>query len=225
MKVKVDLEVPEVREVHIDPAKTIVVVIDLENEFCSPNGKIYLGESALEAVQASSQLINRARHAGSRIIWIRSVRETDAIEFSAFDVEPHLIDGSWAVEYTPPLNVLGGEPVFKKRSHDCFNHTGLDNYLEQNGIIAPDWTVVVVGVSLTVCVNHAVLGFSVRHYRVVVPLDCVAPREGAGAAATLWRYGQKAYSYNIAVSKSELIHFELKADQRSRTSDQLATST
>ena len=130
MKVNVDLEVPELKEVHVDPAKTAIVVIDLENEFCSPGGKIYLGESAQEAVHASVELINRARHAGSRIIWIRSVREKDAIEFSAFRQEPHLIDGSWAVEYTAPLNVLGGEPVFKKRSHDCFNHTGLDNYLE-----------------------------------------------------------------------------------------------
>ena len=42
MKTKVELEVPEVKEVTIDPAKTAVVVIDLENEFCSPNGKIFI---------------------------------------------------------------------------------------------------------------------------------------------------------------------------------------
>lgn len=225
MKIKVELEVPGVKEVTIDPVKTAVVVIDLENEFCAPNGKIFMGESALEAVRASAEFINRARHGGSRIIWLRSVREIDAIEFSAFHREPHLIDGSWAVQYTPPLNVLDGEPVFKKRSHDCFNHTGLDDYLEHSGIIAPDWAIVVVGVALDVCVNHAVLGFSVRDYRVIVPLDCVAPREGAGAAATLWRYGHIAYSYNIAISRSELIHFELKADPLSRTSDHLSTST
>lgn len=66
MKVNVDLEVPELKEVHVDPAKTAMVVIDLENEFCSPGGKIYLGESAQEAVHASAELINRARHTGSR---------------------------------------------------------------------------------------------------------------------------------------------------------------
>ena len=106
MKTKVELEVPEVKEVTIDPVKTAVVVIDLENEFCAPNGKIFMGESALEAVRASAEFINRARHGGSRIIWLRSVREIDAIEFSAFHREPHLIDGSWAVQYTCYLDLF-----------------------------------------------------------------------------------------------------------------------
>jgi hypothetical protein len=53
-----------------------------------------------------------------------------------------------------------------------------------------------------------VIGFSVRHYRTVLPLDCVAPREGPGVAATLWRYGHPAYAYNIAVSTSDQIRFE-----------------
>ena len=208
MKLAIELEVPEPREIRVDPAKSAIVVIDMENEFCAPRGKKYLGPAAEEAVRAVASLLERARQHGVPVIWVQSVREPDALEFTAFHQDAHLIEGTWAVEYMPPLEVLKDEPIFQKRCHDCFTHTGLEAYLTDQHMTAPDWTMVVVGVALPVCVNQAVLGFSVRHYRVVVPLDCVAPREGPGAAATLWRYGHPAYSYNIAVSGSDRIRFE-----------------
>jgi nicotinamidase-related amidase len=222
MKFKVELEVPNIIDVVHDPGKTAIVVIDLENEFCDARGKLYLGQAAADAVYASAALIERGRNAGNRIIWVQSARERDAIEFAAFDRDPHLIDGTWSVQFSPPLNVLDGEPVIKKHSHDCFNHTNLDAYLEQNGIIGPEWLMIVVGVGLDVCVNHAVLGFSVRNYRVAVPLDCTAPREGPEAIATLWRYGAgfldqdgrpiarlgPIYPFNITITESKRIIFE-----------------
>jgi nicotinamidase-related amidase len=217
-KTKIELEIPEAKEISLDPAKTAVVVIDLENEFCAPAGNNYLGAAVEGAVRASAALIDRARAVGSRMIWVQSVRAPDALEFTAFGRKPHLIDGTWAVEYTPPLKVLTGEPVIKKRSHDCFNHTDLDGYLERNKIVAPEWSIIVVGVGLQICVNHAVLGFSVRDYQVVVPLDCVSPREGPGAVATLWRFGHRAYSYNIRISTSGMIRFQAEAERQMKIS-------
>ena len=208
MKLAVEFDVPEPRAVSLDPAKTAIVVIDMENEFCAPGGKKFIGSPAEEAVRAAAALIEQGRQRGVPVLWVRSVRKPDAPEFTAFKQGAHLIDGTWAVEYTAPLQVLDGEPVFKKYCHDCFTHTGLEKYLADRQMTAPDWTMIVVGVALPVCVNHAVLGFSVRHYRTVLPLDCVAPREGPGVAATLWRYGHPAYAYNIAVSTSDQIRFE-----------------
>jgi ureidoacrylate peracid hydrolase len=212
MKLAVEIEVPEPRDVSLDPAKTAIVVIDMENEFCAPGGTKFMGSPAQAAVRAVAALIERGRQRGVPVIWVRSVREPDALEFTAFKQNAHLIDGTWAVEYTSPLQLAEGEPVFKKHCHDCFTHTGLEQYLTDRHMTAPDWTMIVVGVALNVCVNHAVLGFSVRNYRTVLPLDCVAPREGAGAAATLWRYGQPAYAYNITVSSSDRIRFEAKSN-------------
>lgn len=212
MKLTVEIEVPEPREVTLDPAKTAIVVIDMENEFCAPGGKKFIGTPAEEAVRAVAALIERGRQRGIPVLWVRSVREPNAPEFTAFRQGAHLIDGTWAVEYTSPLQARDGEPVFKKYCHDCFTHTGLEQHLTNRHMMAPDWTMIVVGVALHVCVNHAVLGFSVRHYRTVLPLDCVAPRTGVGAAATLWRYGQPAYAYNITVSNSDRIRFEATPD-------------
>lgn len=220
MKAKVELEIPLIKDVSHDAATTVIVVVDLQNEFCDPDGKVFMGKAAIEAVHASASLVHRGRQVGSKIIWIQSVREKDAIEFAAFDRDPHLIDGTWSTEFTPPLKVGEGEPVIKKHSHDCFNHTELDSCLERNGIVGPEWQMVVIGVALDGCVNHAVLGFSVRNYRVAVPLDCVAPRDGPAAMATLWRYGARLlgkdgqplprlgpiYPYNIVVTESQRIH-------------------
>ena len=106
------------------------------------------------------------------------VKSSEVRQFTAFKQTTHLIDGTWAVEYTSPLEALEGEPVFKKYCHDCFTHTGLAEYLTNRHMTAPDWTMIVVAVALHVCVNHAVLGFSVRNYQTVLPLDRVARREG-----------------------------------------------
>lgn len=202
---KVELQVPLPGPLSVDPGRTLLVLVDLENEFCHPDGAIYLGPPAEQAVLQAASLVDRARREGWRVLWIRSVRSADAVEFVAFDRAPHLVEGTWSVEYREPLAVGPGETVISKRCHDCFAGTGLDGWLAAEEIVGPDWTVLVTGVALDVCVNHAVLGFSVRDYRVGVVLDCTAPNEGPEAAATLSRYGRRAYAYNVAVTRSDLV--------------------
>jgi ureidoacrylate peracid hydrolase len=204
-RVTVELDVPEPRPVKVNPRRALLVLVDLENEYCAPEGKRYIGDDAESTVRNVAALVERARSVGARILWARSIRRPDAIEFRVFGREPALLEGTWATEFTPPLAPIEGEKVVKKFSHDCFNGTGLEDWLNEQGIRAPDWTVIIAGVALDVCVNHAVLGFSVRHHRVVVVLDGVAPRDGPRAAATLARYGYRAYAYNVAVSESRLL--------------------
>ena len=113
MKLTVEIEVPEPRIVALDSTKTAIVVIDMENEFCAPGGKKFIGSPAEEAVRAAAALIQRGRQRGVPVLWVRSVRETGALEFTAFKQTTHLMDGTWAVEYTSPLEVLDGEPCLR----------------------------------------------------------------------------------------------------------------
>lgn len=205
MLVDLQLTVPDPEPVTVDPERTLVVLVDLENEYCEPAGARYMGPEVEGAVRGSAALVDEARQVGARVLWIRSVRSPDALEFRAYGRQPALIEGTWATEYTQPLAPGEGETVIAKRSHDCFNRTGLEEWLEAEQIIPPDWTILVAGVALDVCVNHAVLGFSVRAFRVVVLVDCVAPRTGPRAATTLWHYGYRAYAYNVSVSSSDLV--------------------
>jgi len=205
MNQTIEIDVPSPIRLSVDPTRTLLVLVDMENEFCHPEGLLYLGPEAEDAARSSARAVERARAEGWQVVWVRSVRAVDAVEFVNFNRGPHLVEGSWAVEYRDPLHVRPGETVIEKRSHDCFNRTDLEAWLASRGIEGPDWHVLVAGVATNVCVDLAAMGFSVRDYRVGLLLDCVAPVTGPGAAITLWRYGQRAYSYNVTVTALGLV--------------------
>jgi ureidoacrylate peracid hydrolase len=69
MKLTVEIEVPEPRAVALDSTKTAIVVIDMENEFCAPGGKKFIGSPAQEAVRAAAALIQRGRQHGVPVLW------------------------------------------------------------------------------------------------------------------------------------------------------------
>ncbi len=197
-KVTVELDVPDLRaEVTTDPSRTALLVVDLQNHSCHPQGYRFGGQEATDALSASEALVDRARAAGVPVLWLQSVRKPDAPIFTVYGVEPYRLEGTWDTQIAAPLSVNDGEPIFKKYSHDCFHETELEAYLAAEGITAPAWTFLVVGTSFSGCVYHAVTGLSVRDYRVLVPMNCVAPRTGNRAAMTLARLGHRSYSYNV----------------------------
>jgi nicotinamidase-related amidase len=63
-----------------------------------------------------------------------------------------------------------------------------------------------MGVAADVCVYHAVIGFHVRHYNVVVPIDCCAGYLRGRRMLERQMEGP-AYNYNVAVTHSDLITF------------------
>ncbi len=68
-----------------------------------------------------------------------------------------------------------------------------------------DYQVVVTGIQTETCVYHAVIGLHVRSFRVVVPVDCVSG--AANAPSYLGHLGDPAYSYNVLMSRSDLLQF------------------
>lgn len=208
-KVTVELDLPELQDkAEVNPHMTVLLVVDLQYESCHPAGYRYSGPEAMEAVHASAALVERARASGVRVIWLKSVRTPDQPIFTVYGHEPYRIDGTWNVEIVPPLEPLPDEPVIKKRTHNCFIDTGLADHLRAAGIAGPVWTFVVVGVSLTSCVMEAVKGLSNRDFRVLVPMDCVAPRTGDRAAVARYQLGQSTYKYNVAtLTSSSVIAF------------------
>jgi len=87
----------------------------------------------------------------------------------------------------------------------------LETTLKRLGVAPCDYTIVVVGVALDVCVSHAVLGFSVRDYWVAVPMDCTAARTEEAELVAWQRFLHPAYAYNIAVTRSEAIEWRAGA--------------
>ena len=97
-----------------------------------------------------------------------------------------------------------------KYTHDCFYQTQMDALLARRGIQPETHPIIVIGVAANVCVYQAVVGFHVRHYNVVVPIDCCAGY-AAGRRMLDTQMRGPGYNYNVTVTKSPLIGFERAA--------------
>ena len=108
------------------------------------------------------------------------------------------------MEIVDELQPHGQNPVIQKFSHDPFWNTDLDRILET---LVPDTTryyAIVTGGSVSVCAYHAVLGFHLRNYWTVVPVDCVFYSIDSGKQRALEQLSSPAYS-NVFLSHSDLI--------------------
>jgi nicotinamidase-related amidase len=196
-----------ISSLELDPTRVALMVVDMENEFCRADGKAYLGERAAPAVERAKQMIARCRHLAIPMIFIRSIREPDAMEFKIFGQRPFLLRGTEGVEFADGITARADEPVIEKHSHDPFNNTDLEATLERLGIRPGERTVMVAGVATSVCVLCAVIGLSVRHFRVALLTDCAASGTERAEHMTYELLGSRAYNYNVALTRSSAVSF------------------
>ena len=119
---------------HISPQNAILIIVDVQNEFAKPGGKLGSEVSARimpGVISAIQGLAQRARTAGIPIIYIQSVRTLEEAEFTVFGREPHLELGTWAAEIVDELKPREGDIVIQKFSHDPFFRKDLDEVLAQ----------------------------------------------------------------------------------------------
>jgi len=171
-----------VSRLEIDPARTALVLLDLQNYNVHPDG--YWNQATPGAARLAEPMIEGtvraldvARAAGITVIhvanswreghpdvnvhapWMRDAREAN-----------RSIDGSWGVEFFEPVAPREGELVVQKRSVSAFVGTELERLL-----LVRDISTLVLAGGIT---NFAVEG-TARHasdlgYRVVVLEDCTA---------------------------------------------------
>lgn len=195
------------QNIYINPGNSILIIVDMENEFCKPGGKIYFETSARimpGVISAIQGLAERSRRAGIPIVYIQSVRTLREPQFTVFGQEPNLEIGTWAVEIVDELKPHEGDIVVQKFSHDPFYKPDLDKVLRK---LVPDPTTyyaVVTGGAINVCVYHAVMGFHLRDYWTVVPADSVYYPDDSGNQRALEQFSFPAYP-NIFLSRSDLI--------------------
>ncbi len=167
---------------RVDPRSTALVVVDVQNDFCDPNGafgKLGADVSMMPAMAASlQQLIDAARRRSMLIIWVRATY--DAIVTSDALAETYnrrgflqsqCLDGSWGADwYRVAPDIAPNEVVVAKHRFSPFWDTAIDLYLRSNGIRS----VVVTGVVTSGCVDSTVRDAFFNDYYVVVAEDCVA---------------------------------------------------
>jgi nicotinamidase-related amidase len=203
----IELDYPTPQSVELDAQKTLLLIIDMENENVHPDGALYIGEPVRKIIPKISELRARVRQAGSRVLHTQSVRSPDALEFTVFKNTVRKLKGTWGSELIDELKPAADEPVIVKHTHDCFYQTEMDNLLKQMELNPGEGRVVVTGISTRNCVQSAVMGFSVRDYYVYVPMDCTAHNDEKQVLQAFSLFTSFGYRHNVTMTRSDLINF------------------
>ena len=200
-------ETADYKDVQLDPKNSALVIIDMENDFCKPGGHLYHPDGVDEVIPKLKALLHRTRDAGMQRLFVQSVRYNDSPEYARFGQPPFILKGTWGSTYIEEVAPLEGELVIEKNTHDCFYKTEMDSTLERLQILPESHSIIVTGVAANVCVYHAVIGFHIRHYQVIVPMDCCAGYPwGRKILETQMLDG--AYNYNVTLTNSDAISFK-----------------
>ncbi len=180
----------------------------MEHEFCKPGGKLYTetSERIMPGVISAIQgLLKRARNAAIPIIYIQSSRTHKEPEFTVFGVEPNLKQGTWATEIIEELRPHHDDFIIRKFSHDPFFRPDLDKLLRQLVRDPTNCCAVVTGGAINICVYHTVMGFHLRNYWTVVPIDSVYYMSDDDKQIALKQFSNYGAYPNIFLSRSDLI--------------------
>ena len=202
---QIDLNYPEAIPVKLDPAKTMLLIVDMENEDAHPKGKRYMGERVDEIVPKIAALRRRVRQAGGLVVHTQSVRKPDALEFNLFKNVVRKVEGTWGAEFIDELKPEPDEPVVVKYTHDCFYRTEMETVLQRLRLRGGESRVIVTGIATRGCVQCAVMGFSIRDFYVYVPTDCTTQREEQEKLQAFSLFTSFGYRYNVTVTRSDLI--------------------
>jgi nicotinamidase-related amidase len=183
---------------RVDPASTALLVIDVQNNFCHPQGYHGRAGADLSAMPAMAErvaaLVEAARRAGVFIIWVRATY--DLIHQGAALAEQlakggrdplRCAEGSWEAEWLAPLAPADApnEVVVTKHRYSAFWDTAIDLYLRANGI----GSVVLAGVVTSGCVDSTARDAFFRNQAVVLAADACADNAPARHAAALAKLG------------------------------------
>jgi len=188
--------------VEFDAASTAVVVVDMQNGFCHPDGSLYApaSEDALDPVTA---LVSRAREAGASVVYTRDVHPPEQFDGNHYYDEferwgEHVVEGSWDAELHDALDVREADHVVEKHTYDAFYRTDLEGFLDSHGVD----DLLVCGTLANVCVLHTAGSAGLRDYRPVLVEDALGYIEAEHKEYTVehadWLFGEVAGRDDVA---------------------------
>ena len=174
-------EVPEYAvqdEVIVDPARTALVVIDMQNDFVKRGGGLLVPD-AEATVPAIRRLLDLARASGMRVVFSQDTHRPGDPEWEVWP--EHCGEGSWGWEIVAELAPGADDTVIRKVRYDAFYGTPLDHLLRLWGVE----TLVICGTVANISVHYTASSATLRRYEVVLPRDAVSALEPFDLEASL----------------------------------------
>ena len=185
-------------KVSLKAKETALIVVDMQNDFANPKGSLYV-PSTKKVIPNIKRLLDRARKAGVFVVFTQDWHPKDDPEFKIWPV--HAVRGTWGSEVIDELKPLENEEKIHKLRYDAFYGTSLDHILRLHGIK----NVIVTGTVSNICVLHTVGSAALRWYKVIVPMDGIAPLTDFDQEATL---RQINFLYQGIITKTDGIEFK-----------------
>lgn len=181
----------------VNPAHTAVIVVDVQNDYCEPEGyKGKVGKDLSEMktlVRNLAEFLEKARDQGVFTVFIQNTTTQGGLSDSGAWVhhltknnlrrpgDLHIVEDTWGHEIVADLKRRPDEPVVRKHRPSAFHETVLDTVLRNRGV----HSVIVTGLATSGCVLATALDACWHDYYVVVLRDCVAGGGGEQDKAAL----------------------------------------
>lgn len=192
--------------ISIDASKTAVIVVDMQNDFCSKGGLFdHAGvdiSMVQRAVGAIRKVLSVGRAAGIKIIYLKMGFRPDLSDLGE-DESPNrvrhlhfgvgqpslapdgrqgrfLIRDTWNTDVIDELRPEADDIVLYKHRFSGFYQTELDQRLRRLGIK----NLIFTGCTTSVCVDSTIRDAMFRDYRCVLLADCAGEPIGGDLART-----------------------------------------
>ena len=190
------MEVPEyevVREVRVDPAKTALIIVDMQNDFVKEGGTLVVPD-AEATIPKIKGLLEIARRSGMKVVFTQDTHNEGDPEWEIWP--EHVREGSWGWQIVDELQPLEDETVIRKVRYDAFYGTSLDHFLR---VWKVD-TLIICGTVANICVHYTAASAALRWYEVVVPRDATSALDPFDLEASL---RQTSFLFTGKITQSE----------------------
>lgn len=197
----------------IDPSLAALIIVDVQNDFCSLQGKKAQKGDDMSMIQDTiprlQLLLNEARRVGAHVIFAKNIHlgqvVSDAMtqrHHERFGDNPAMmtVEGTWGAEFCEGFAPHQGETVVVKHRYSAFIGTNLDVILRSRNIK----TLIMTGVTTNVCVESTARDGFMLDYNIVFVSDCTATQSLKLHEATLetirLNFGQVVASEDIVAA-------------------------
>lgn len=175
------VEVPEYEvhdEVRLDPAKTALVVVDMQNDFVKEGGTLLVPD-AEGTIPNIKSLLGLARESRMKVVFTQDTHTDGDPEWEIWP--EHAREGTWGWQIVDELSPKEDETVIRKVRYDAFYATHLDHFLRLWGVD----TLLICGTVANICVHYTAASAALRWYDVMIPKDATSALDPFDLEASL----------------------------------------
>lgn len=167
----------------VKPKHAAVLIVDVQNDFCSAGGFFDRQRKDLSMIQAMitrlAAFVKEARAHGVPVVFVQQTTEPEGCSDSGAWLRlktrggsdgQYTIAGSWGHEFVPGLEPTQEEAIIPKTRSSAFTRTHLFKHLTDRGIRS----VIVTGTTTQGCVESTARDATFHDFYAVLPVDLVA---------------------------------------------------